>query len=83
MHAAPTELGLEITSIIPEPAQDSAGPARLPFNVQSSWASTERVKDSSSLAGAWITVTDAEGRELLEMRWNLECTTIRAEQPAA
>jgi hypothetical protein len=83
MHASLTELGFEITSMVPERAQDYTGAPRLPFNVQSTWASAERVEDSSGLAGTWITVRDAKGRERLEMRWNLESTTIRAEQPAA
>lgn len=83
MHAPLTAIGLEITSIIPERAQDDTGAPRLPINVQSAWASAERVEDSSGLAGTWITVRDAHGRERLEMRWNLESTPIRAEQPAA
>ena len=83
MHVSRTEYQCEITSIVPERAQDYAGDPRLPVNVQNAWAGADRVDDSSNLAATWVTVKDAKGRERLELRWCVKSTTIRAEQPAA
>jgi hypothetical protein len=83
MHVSRTAYQCEITSIVPERAQDYAGDPGLPVDVQSAWTGANRVDDSSNLAATWVTVKDATGRERLELRWYLKSITIRAEQPAA
>ena len=62
MHASLTEIGFEITSIVPERAQEYTGAPRLPFNLQSAWASAERVKHSSCFAGTCSMTTADDGR---------------------